>query len=859
MEELWQRVSQGHHTALVGIVPGDPPASLGLRVIRVRCDVPPSTLGPLVEARRKIERLLGGEQPLLDQARSRVVSGLRRRLLGDVADAAGDSVFIELFNRLAHPGGLRYVLVFDAVEAADEATLETLRRLVQRPDALRIPLVLSFLTQEPLGAAGALLAAVRGAGGPEAVLRTREGALLEEALAAGPASRPAASWRAMPAEALRVLRAGALIGSGFEPELLGALLGMDELEVLEALQLIADAGVPLQDAGEGRLHLPAALTEEIRASILPSLARAWHRRLATLLSEAEASAFDSSAPPAPVAGPVIDVSAALADQSVEAESYPGVPAAALEESRLLRRSSAPPPPSAEPAVRIAAPEAAAPQGFAAPPPPDAVEAPAPPSPAWVYEQIYAREPSAIRHEPEPAVAAAPAPAAPPSPPAASPLPAVSSPPAASPPPAASSPRAPESATPRSTGPATPPRSTPAESGGERASASQRRQGASAALQDEARAASHLSAAGDLDAAAKRYCAAAAQAVAVGAFPQALAHAQRASSLLDNLPSTPERRRMRVRTLMEMARVHWLAAAPSPSTENASFTLGRAFEILDEARATLAPDDPAALYAELATLTADVCYDLGDLRSLERALEELSSASRRLLDARDATGAARLLNDQAALYVRLGDPVRAAHLLGESRKVFEERAATDPVALLEMAETDHLFARIPLHVAARPGREDDALTMGLDHAIASERTYKRLGASRELSRVWETMGRIELRRGRLERATERLSSALELQQTMGDLVGLARSTAALSEVLAAMGRHRDALMVLSDSVGLNLEKGSPIGLAFNRRALDALASSVSPHSEAGEVMKKVAAQLARAESILGRMKLSGEPG
>lgn len=854
MEELWQRVSQGHHTALVGIVPGDPPASMGLRVIRVRCDVPPSTLGPLVEARRKIEHLLGGEQPLLDQARSRVVSGLRRRLLGDVTDAAGDSVFIESFNRLAHPGGLRYVLVFDAVEAADEATLEALRRLVQRPEALRIPLVLSFLTQEPLGAAGALLAAVRSAGGPEAVLRTREGERLEEALAAGPASRPAASWRALPADALRVLRAGALIGSGFEPELLGALLGMDELSVLEALQLIADAGVPLQDAGEGRLHLPRALTEEIRASILPSLARAWHRRLAALLGEADASALSSSAPPAPVAGPVIDISAALAGQPAEAESYAGVPAEALEESRLLRRSSAPPPPlGAQAAARIAAPGADAPQGFAAPPPPRAVEAPAPPSPAWVYEQIYAREPGASRHDPEHAAAAAPAPEAPPSPPVASPAQ------AASPRPAAPAPRAPESAAPRSTGPATPPRSTPAEPAGERASASPRRQGAPAALQDEARAASHLSAAGDLDAAAKRYCAAAAQAVAVGAFPQALAHAQRASSLLDNLPSTPERRRMRVRTLMEMARVHWLAAAPSPSTENTSFTLGRALEILDEARSILAPDDPPALYAELATLTADVCYDLGDLRSLERALEELSSASRRLLEARDATGAARLLNDQAALYVRLGDPVRAAHLLGESRKVFEERAATDPVALLEMAETDHLFARIPLHVAARPGREDDALTMGLDHAIASERTYKRLGASRELSRVWETMGRLELRKGRLERATERLSAALELQQTTGDLVGLARSTAALSEVLAAMGRHRDALMVLSDSVGLNLEKGSPIGLAFNRRALDALASSVSPHSEAGEVMKKVAAQLAQAESILGRMKLSGEPG
>jgi tetratricopeptide (TPR) repeat protein len=375
--------------------------------------------------------------------------------------------------------------------------------------------------------------------------------------------------------------------------------------------------------------------------------------------------------------------------------------------------------------------------------------------------------------------------------------------------------------------------------------------------DEGRAAGHLSAAGELDAAAKRYCTAAAQAIVVGAHAQALAHAQQALALLERLPVTPERRRLRVSALIESARVHWMAAAPSQEAEGASFTLGRALELLDEARARIAPEDPPALHAELSTLIADICYDLGDLRSLERALDELTSASRRLLEAGDATGAARLLNDQAALYVRMGDPVRAAHLLGESRKVFEERAATDPVALLEMAETDHLFARIPLHVPARPGREGDALSMGLDHAIAAERTYKRIGAGRELARVWETMGRLELRKGRLDRATERLSAAVELQQNLGDLVGLARSTAAFSEVLTALGRHRDALMVLSDSIGLNLEKGSPIGLAFNRRSLDALAATVSPLGEAADVLHKVAAQLEEAEAVLGRMGLASD--
>src|SRR5262249_33883730 len=97
---------------------------------------------------------------------------------------------------------------------------------------------------------------------------------------------------------------------------------------------------------------------------------------------------------------------------------------------------------------------------------------------------------------------------------------------------------------------------------------------------------------------------------------------------------------------------------------------------------------------------------------------------------------------------------------------------------------HLFARIPLHVEARPGREGDALSMGLDHAIAAERAYRRMGDEREVARVWETMGRLELRKGRLDRAAQRLTSAAAVQQQMGDLIGLARSTAALSEVLAA---------------------------------------------------------------------------
>lgn len=90
MEELWQRVSRGLHTAVLGRLAPEAPAHFNFRVIRVSCDVPPTTLGPLLEATNKIEQLLGGPAPLLDQARQRVVSGLRRRLLGEMPARGAD-------------------------------------------------------------------------------------------------------------------------------------------------------------------------------------------------------------------------------------------------------------------------------------------------------------------------------------------------------------------------------------------------------------------------------------------------------------------------------------------------------------------------------------------------------------------------------------------------------------------------------------------------------------------------------------------------------------------------------------------------------------------------------------------------
>ncbi|GAB4540961.1 MAG: hypothetical protein Tsb0020_54010 [Haliangiales bacterium] len=375
--------------------------------------------------------------------------------------------------------------------------------------------------------------------------------------------------------------------------------------------------------------------------------------------------------------------------------------------------------------------------------------------------------------------------------------------------------------------------------------------------DPARAAGHLSAAGEVEAAAERYMIAAGQAAAAGAYGQAIAHVRRALSLIERLPLSPERRLFRIRTQITLSRLQWQAVDPRPDRDG-SFTLSSALETIDEALAAVTGDDPPSVEAEARSLAANICYDLGDQDALTRALAELTRASQRLLDADDAVGAARLLNDQAAVYVRLGDPVRATYLLAQSQRVFESRTESDPVTMIELAETHHLLARLPLHARIRPGHEADAVTMGLEHAGTAEHWYRRLQATRELARVWESMARLELMRENVDAASEHLSRALQVQSRIGDVTGLARTTGAMSSVLSIRGLHRNALMMLGDSIALNLDKGSPIGLAFNRRALELLrhnlGSEVADDAETRAALVEIGQRLDEAEAILGRAEL-----
>ena len=936
--DVWERARRGKHTVVLGLALAPPPQDL--RVVRVSCDVPPTTLGALADARDRIERILGTSAPLVEAARARVLTGLRRHLLGDLPSVTSESSLVEVCNRLAALGPA--TLVLEAAHAADPASLDMLRHILGRPGWLRLPVVLAMRAEPLPAAAAALVEAVRSSAGEGAVMAAP--AEPEAAVPSAPASGGGRATtadrsfdpRALPPDALRVLRALAIAGSGCETHVLAELLDTGELAILDALQRAADLGAPIEDRGEGRFHLPEGAVTALRATVLPSLAAALHRRVAAILANERAgsapppatapvpeletngdeaprpgSAWDvmaaeppetlrlhgvQAAPPPASAPPItepldarVHVAAAPAETPRAAEQ--ATPQAAEEAARAAEEAARA---AAEEAARDAAAEAARHAEEAArhaaeearravearerseaqarraaaeaaehavehaqrelgeereasvvePPAPEDLDTSAAPAPG--EEPAAASLDEEDRAAAPPPPVAAPTPAAPPNPGFYKPFtgetrtggapgraqwlsPLASEPRPARKPESPRRPSAPEPRAPRETPPAHKEPRTP----------------------DDARAARHLVAAGDADAAVLRYFEAMQKAASAAAYPQAVSHAQAALALLDRMPRTEERRLQRVELLLEAGRVLWQGAGPDDS-----FTLPGALRVLETARASLHAGDPAELVADLAVTIAGVLHEIGDIQSLTRALEELSNASRALAEAGQPQAAARLFNDQASTLIRLGDPVRAAHLLTESRKIFQDTAKTDPIAMVEMAETDHLFARILLQVPARPGREDDALSLGLDHAIAAERAFRRLGAPREVGRVLETMGRIELRKHRLERAAERITAAVKLQESIGDVIGLARSTAALSEVLAAGGQLREALNLLGDSVVLNFEKGSPLGLAFNRRALQSFDHADIVRKGAADLHEEVTARLTAAEKSLGRILIPG---
>ncbi len=736
MHEVWSRVREGRHVVVVGAPPPPPETLEGESrwvVVRVSCDGPWSTWGPLEDGRRRIEALLGEQSPRWDEALDRM--GTSTRFLGDLPEPTIEATLVSAGNRLEEQQPHRAALVIEALEHADPATIQALRDILGREGWLRLPLVLAIDQRPNDGPLAELLAMVEG-----------------DPITAPPLAKASGfDWASLAPEMLLVMRAAAVVGRSFDVDVVASLLGITPDAVLVTLQQAADLGVPLADHGGGRFFIPEVAQRTLVQRVLPSLVERWHRRLGEILATSTAASKESATDEDPAKGEA-EEAAADESQADDSASYEEVLEPAGED-RLAAEARTPPPQEA-PAVEEDDAEAGdTSRTFRL-------------DPEQAKRLIHGRSVA---------------------------------------------------------GPGTPE--------GE----------------------------GLPERAVEQYLAALRKVASRGDSRRALMIADQALGLLERQPATRDRDVMRARVMAMAARVQWRGAG-----RGASLTLQGALETLDVAEEVLPEDAPLDLRTEIASLVAGVCYDLGDISSLQRALDSLTEASRTLMSAGESVRAARLLNDQAAIYLRAGDPVRANHLLQQSRTIFDDLhrdRPDDPTVIVERAETEHLLARLPLHARLREGREDDAFSLALGHARAAAEGYRHLGGRVELGRVLETMGRLETARGRFEPAAEHLGVALRISRQLGDMTGLARSTAGLANLYIAAGEPAQALRSLKESIAFNVDKGSPLGLAVNRRTMDQLREAIDSDSKSPpalrEAVREADAMLSKAESMLGRVSVPGD--
>ncbi len=833
--QVWSRLSQGRHCAAVGVrqLPTTSPGPVQLVV--VDCEFFRQPRGVLAEAHRALERLLGAPaNPLLEAARRRLESGLRRHLIGETDEDADLRRLLELYRSSKQTLNQPVALVFRSVDRADPDALRLLASLIARRGTAVPPFLLCFDQPRPPEPAAALVEAITARIGPEGVFSVHGGPEPSEGPAAGEAaprasdtpppaeggsasrergsagggatSRAAAAApenprrepaqassepagggggaslpeepadasprgrESLPPASLLVLRAAATAGARFDTNVVAALLGLDELAVLGHLQQAVDCGLALEDRGDRRFRMPAELLAELRSTTLPSLQRAWHERLAQLLGGARPGPGRGHGAPPPPGRGAGEPAPAPVESNPQVDAEGSMGAAAAPPQASAAAET---PPPARDLLEVGASSARLQEARSEP---------------W-FQQL---ERSMREHARPPGGATEPERPRPPEPMREF----------------HSAPRD------RSPSPAEPER-------------------------DARRAARHAEAAGQWQVACEQHVAAAQLACDSSLYRDALQHAERALELCERVPREDTRRQLAAAALALIGRVRWRTLGPG--TE---FSLEGALEPLEGARKLLRREDPPGLHAEVAGLIANVCYDVGTPEALERALTELTQASQGLLAAGLPLEAARLLNDEAAVWVKLGDPVRANRLLSRSREVFSKVALTFPPARLELAETEHLLARLMLQARARPGREREAFRLGFEHAQVAEEVYGELGDNHHLGRVQETLGRLELGLGHLEAAEKRLAKARRIQEELGDGVGLARTSAALGELLATSGNAPAALQLLAESIEFNLEKGSRAGLAFNLQSLREMSTRLPPalHAAARDLERRLVAGL-----------------
>lgn len=272
----------------------------------------------------------------------------------------------------------------------------------------------------------------------------------------------------------------------------------------------------------------------------------------------------------------------------------------------------------------------------------------------------------------------------------------------------------------------------------------------------------------------------------------------------------------------------------------------------EARREMGEIPPPELRANVATLIAGVACDLGDGLSIERGLAVIIECTSALLAEGATVAAGRLLVDRAALELRSGDRHSVSTHIQRAIELLEENANDAPgnvMAALHLADARHLLARLPLHGNIAGGTRAEAIATALAYGQLAETTYAELGRRHELVRVLDTSARLEALRERREEARVLFERALIIADDIADLIGLARATAGLAEVLATTGNPAQAMTLVATSIELNRDKGSRIGLAADEVALmridDAFAAA-PPHDPAvAAALDQLRAKLAEA--------------
>ncbi len=345
-------------------------------------------------------------------------------------------------------------------------------------------------------------------------------------------------------------------------------------------------------------------------------------------------------------------------------------------------------------------------------------------------------------------------------------------------------------------------------------------------------------------AAGGFVAAARQAADLGGYQRAVELLGNALDLLGSRPESAPERRARVEALVELGRVKWLAPIADER-----FTLASALDTVDQAAALLDEADPAALRAEVEALRANVLYDIGDAEALHEALAAVQRASRVRLEAGEPLESARYLNDEARVWARMGDPIRASGLLARSREVFADLAEQSPTARAALATTDHLVARLALHGYETLRHDRPRLDFALACAASAEKAFRELDRPQDSARARETLGRLELLQRAPDEARGHLRSALSDQHHLGDAMGLARTTAAYADLLQAADQLDEAIELFAESLELNLLKGSLAGVGHNKRSLNRLAERAAERAR-GDLtpeIDRLAARIAESEA------------